>query len=60
MNTFQRNTSHSTLTLLAALLLAPLSVLHAAEFDVADIAPSAYQYRADRKAEENAPRVGWP
>ena len=55
MNTSQRNTINSTLTLLAALLLAPLSVLHAAEFDVADIAPSAYQYRADRKAEENAP-----
>ncbi|MHB8861187.1 MAG: hypothetical protein ACYC6N_02200 [Pirellulaceae bacterium] len=27
----------------------------AAEFDVVDIAPSAYQYRADRSAEENAP-----
>ncbi len=41
----------STLTL----LLAPPAALHAAEFCVADIAPSAYQYRADRKAEENAP-----
>lgn len=55
MNTSQRNTINSTLTRFAALLLAPLSALHAAEFDVADIAPSAYQYRADRKAEENAP-----
>ena len=55
MTTYQRNTRNSSLTLLAALLLAPLSALQADEFDVADIAPSAYQYRADRKAEENAP-----
>jgi len=38
-----------------ALLLAPLAVLRAAESSGADIAPSAYQYRADRKLEANAP-----
>lgn len=55
MNTSPRNSIHSTLTLLAALLFAPLSVVHAAEMDVADIAPSAYQFRADRTADENSP-----
>ena len=56
MTTYQRNTRYSFLALLAALLLAPLSVLQANEFDVADIAPiTAYQYRSDRKAEENVP-----
>lgn len=52
----RRTTPKPSLTLFtAALLLAPLAGLHGAEFSVADIAPSAYRYRADRRAEENAP-----
>ena len=55
LNASQPGTRNALLRLVAVLLFTPLSLLSAAESDVADIAPSAYLYRADRKAEENAP-----
>ncbi|MCR4414987.1 MAG: hypothetical protein NUV77_21420 [Thermoguttaceae bacterium] len=45
----------SALAFFVAVLLVSPAALHGAEFSAVDIAPSAYPYRADRKAADNTP-----